>query len=316
MTKKVTRRARFLQEMNQVTPWALLEALIEPHYPKAGQGRRPMPLNVMLRIYFMQQWFCLSDPAMEDALYDSHAMQRFASLELGRDAIPDETTILHFRHLLEKHDLTQQLFEAVRDLLQAQGILVKSGTITDATIIHAPASTKNRDQARDGEMSSTKKGTTWHFGMKAHVGADSKSGLAHTLVTTTASVHDSQKAGALLHGEEKELYGDKAYADEGRRQESRARGLKWRVCLKAKRGRKLSQREQRWNQSRNRVRARIEHGFGVVKQLWGYRKVRYRGLYKNTCQLFSLFLLSNLYRARRSLMRIQQWQMSRVGEHK
>ena len=303
--KKVTRREQFLEEMNAVTPWALLEALIEPHYPKAGKGRRPMPLQVMLRLYFMQQWFALSDPALEDALYDSHAMQRFVGLELGQDAIPDETTILHFRHLLEKHNLTQQLFDAVRKLLQDKGIMVKSGTITDATIIPAPASTKNRDKARDAEMSSTKKGNTWHFGMKAHVGADSKSGLVHTLETSTASLHDSQKAEALLHGEEKELYGDKAYADETRRKTYRSKGVKWRVCLKAKRGRKLSEREERWNKSRNRVRARVEHGFGVVKQLWGYRKVRYRGLYKNTCQLFSLFLLSNLYRARRQLMNIR-----------
>ncbi len=311
--KKVTRREQFLQEMDAVTPWALLESLIEPFYPKAGAGRRPMPLNAMLRMYFMQQWFALSDPGMEDALYDSSAMQRFAGLELGQNAIPDETTILHFRHLLEKHHLTQQLFDAVRDLLQDKGILVKSGTITDATIIHAPSSTKNRDRARDPEMSSTKKGNTWHFGMKAHVGADSKSGLVHTLETSTASVHDSQKAEALLHGEEKELYGDKAYADETRREQYRSKGVKWRVCLKARRGHPLSELEKSWNRSRNRVRARVEHGFGVVKHQWGYRKVRYRGLYKNTCQLFSLFMLSNLYRARRSLMRIEQWECSRSG---
>ena len=311
--KKVTRREQFLVEMDQVTPWATLEALIEPHYAKAGQGRRPMPLGMMLRIYFMQQWFALSDPGMEDALYDSTAMQRFAGVELGQDAIPDETTILHFRHLLEKHNLTQQLFNAVRDLLQEKGILVKSGTITDATIIHASSSTKNRDRKRDAEMSSTKKGNTWHFGMKAHVGACSKSGLVHTLETSTASVHDSKKAEELLHGEEKELYGDKAYANEGRQKHYRARGVKWRVCSKAKRDEALSEQKKIWNKCRNRVRARVEHSFGVVKQQWGYRKVRYRGLYKNTCQLFSLFTLCNLYRARRSLIRIQNWEMSRAG---
>ncbi len=311
--KKVTRREQFLQEMDAVTPWALLESLIEPFYPKAGAGRRPMPLNAMLRMYFMQQWFALSDPGMEDALYDSSAMQRFAGLELGQNAIPDETTILHFRHLLEKHHLTQQLFDAVRDLLQDKGILVKSGTITDATIIHAPSSTKNRDRARDPEMSSTKKGNTWHFGMKAHVGACHKSGLVHTLETSTASVHDSQKADELLHGQEKERYGDKAYADEGKRQEHSQRGVKWRVHIKASRGRELSQQEQKWNQSRNRVRSRVEHSFGVVKHLWGYRKVRYRGLYKNRCQLFSLFLLCNLYRARKSLIRIQKYELAQAG---
>ena len=311
--KKVTRREQFLVEIDQVTPWATLEALIEPYYAKAGKGRRPMPLGMMLRIYFMQQWFALSDPGMEDALYDSHSMQRFAGLELGQDAIPDETTILHFRHLLERHNLTQQLFNAVRDLLQDKGILVKSGTITDATIIHAPSSTKNRDQARDAEMSSTRKGNTWHFGMKAHVGACSKSGLVHTLETSTASVHDSKKAETLLHGEEKELYGDKAYANEGRQKQCKARGVKWRVCDKAKQDQALTAQQQSWNKSRNRVRARVEHGFGVVKQQWAYRKVRYRGLYKNTCQLFSLFTLCNLYRARRSLMRIQSWEMNRAG---
>ncbi len=311
--KKVTRREQFLQEMDQVTPWCTLEALIEPYYPKAGNGRRPTPLSVMLRISLLQQWFALSDPAMEDALYDSTSMQRFAGLELGQNSIPDETTILHFRHLLEKHNLTSKLFEAVNGLLQDKGILLKHGTLTDATIIHAPSSTKNRDRARDGEMSSTKKGSTWHFGMKAHVGACSKSGLVHTLETSTASVHDSQKADELLHGQEKERYGDKAYADEGKRQEHSQRGVKWRVTIKASRGRELSQQEQKWNQSRNRVRSRVEHSFGVVKHLWGYRKVRYRGLYKNRCQLFSLFLLCNLYRARKSLIRIQKYQLAQAG---
>lgn len=222
-----------------------------------------MPLSVMLRIYFLQQWFALSDPAMEDALYDNTSMQRFAGLELGQNSIPDETTILNFRHLLEKHDLTSQLFEAVNGLLQDKGILLKRGTITDAAIIHAPSSTKNRDRARDPEMSSTKKGNTWHFGMKAHIGACSQSGLVHTLETSTASVHDSQKADELLHGEEEELYGDKAYANEAKRQEHSQRNVKWRVNIRASRGRELSQQEQKWNQSRNRVRARAEHCFGV-----------------------------------------------------
>ncbi len=309
--KKVTRREQFLQEMDQVTPWSTLEALIEPFYPKAGNGRRPTPLSVMLRISLLQQWFALSDPAMEDALYDSPSMQRFAGLELGQNSIADETTLLNFRHLLQKHNLTSQLFEAVNGLLQDKVILLKHGTITDATIIHAPSSTKNRDRARDGEMSSTRKGNTWYFGMKAHVGACSKSGLVHTLETSTASVHDSQIADELLHGEEKERYGDKAYADGGKRREHSQRGVKWRVSIKASRGRELS--EQKWNRSRNRVRSRVEHSFGVVKHLWGYRKVRYRGLYKNQCQLFSLFLLCNLYRARKSLIRIQKYELARDG---
>lgn len=311
--KKVTRREAFLAEMEQIVPWSALEALVEPHYPKAGGGRRPMPLQAMLRIYFMQQWFQLSDPAMEDALYDSHSMQRFAGLEVGRDAIPDETTILHFRHLLEKHKLTETMFATVRDDLTTKGIMVRQGTITDATTIHAPGSTKNQDKARDAEMSSTKKGNNWHFGMKAHVGVDSKSGLAHTLVCTTASVHDSQVADQLLHGEEREVYGDKAYSSEERRQAFISRGVRWRVCLKAARGKSLTSQEQAWNQSRSRIRSRVEHGFGVIKHLWGYRKVRYDGLTKNRCQLFALFTLSNLYLARRSLLRIQQWQQCHNG---
>ena len=310
--KKVTRREHFLGEMDQVTPWPALEELIEPHYPKAGRGRRPMSLSTMLRIYFLQQWFQLSDPAMEDALYDSQSLQRFAGLELGEDAIPDESTILHFRHLLEQQDLTRKMFELVRRQLQDKGVLVREGTIMDATIIHAPVSTKNRDKARDGEMSSTRKGSQWHFGMKAHVGADSRSGLVHTLVTTTASVHDSQVADDLLHGEEREIYGDRAYSDETRRQDFRDKGVRWRVAIKARRGCELGRQAQSWNQSRNRVRARVEHAFGVVKSLWGYRKVRYRGLFKNTCHLLTLFTLSNLYRARRSLLRIQHWESCRT----
>jgi IS5 family transposase len=311
--KKVTRREAFLAEMEQIVPWSSFEALIEPHYPRAGNGRRPMPLSAMLRIYFMQQWFQLSDPAMEDALYDSHSMQHFAGLEVGRDAIPDETTILNFRHLLEKHKLTEKMFTAVRVDLQSKGIMVRQGTIMDATTIHAPSSTKNQEKARDAEMSSTKKGNNWHFGMKAHVGADSKSGLAHTLVTTTASVHDSQVADQLLHGEEREVYGDKAYSDEERRQAFTAKGVRWRVCLKASRGQSLTTQEQAWNKSRSRIRSRVEHGFGVIKHLWGYRKVRYKGLTKNRCQLLTLFTLSNLYLARKSLLRIQHWQQCHCG---
>lgn len=311
--KKMTRREQFLQEMEQVTPWQELEKVIEPHYPQAASGRPRMPLPMMLRIYFMQQWFQLSDPAMEDALYDSHCMQRLAGLELGQDAIPDETTILNFRHLLEEHKLTEQMFHLVRRQLQDKGVLVREGTIMDATIIHAPASTKNQEQSRDEEMSSTKKGKQWYFGMKAHVGADSRSGLVHTLVCSTASVHDSQVAPQLLHGEEREVYGDKAYHDQSRRETLHRQGVGWRVTRKAVRGHELSAGMKRWNRSRNRVRARVEFSFGVVKNVWGYRKVRYRGLAKNSCQLFALFTLSNLYMARRSLLRIQQWENCRCG---
>jgi IS5 family transposase len=298
--------------MDAVTPWAMLEGLVEPHYPRGEQGRPPMPLRTMLRIYFMQQWFQLSDPAMEDALYDSQSMQRFAGLELGRDAIPDETTILNFRHLLERHELTGAMFGAVRDYLEEKGILVRQGTIMDATIIHAPSSTKNRDKGRDADMSSTRKGNQWYFGMKAHIGVDNKSGLVHSVVCTTASVHDSKMADDLLHGDEREIYGDKAYCDEKRRQAFRAKGVRWRVSLKAKRGAELSERDKKWNKSRNRVRAKVEHSFGIVKNVWGYRKVRYDGLSKNADQMFTLFTLSNIYLARKSLQRILSWQQGLV----
>jgi len=299
--KKVTRRESFLSEMDSIIPWKEFVSLIEPHYPKSGKGRRPMPLESMLRIYFMQQWFQLSDPGMEDALYDSYSMQRFAKLEVGRDAIPDETTILHFRHLLEEHDLPKQLFDSVRNDLESKGILLHQGTITDATIIHASNSIKNKTQSRDPEMSVTRKGRTWHFGMKAHVGVDSKTGLAHTLVCTTASTHDSQIADQLLHGREKEIYGDKAYSDQKRKSTFTAKGVRWRVSIKAPRGKNLTTQQQAWNKSRNKVRARVEHGFATIKHLWGYRKVRYKGLKKNQAQLYTLFALANIYRARKKL---------------
>jgi IS5 family transposase len=210
---KVTRRERFLGEMDQVIPWGKILALIEPHYPKAGNGTPPMPMERMLRIYFMQQWFNLSDPAMEDALYDSESMRRFAAVELVEDAIPDESTILRFRHLLERHQLTQQIFNLVRGLLEQKRLLLKSGTIVDATIIEAPPSTKNQDKARDPEMRQTKKGKGWHFGMKAHVGTD-LNGLVHTLVTTDAAQSEFKQLPKLLHGQERELYGDQAYWSE------------------------------------------------------------------------------------------------------
>jgi len=303
--KKVTRREEFLSEMEATVPWSLLLKLIEPHYPRGERGRPPLGLPVMLRIYCMQQWFQLSDPAMEDALYDSMSMQRFAGIDLSGDTVPDETTILNFRHLLEAHDLTERIFSEIQGYLEGKGLLVRNGTIMDATIIHASSSTKNEARARDPEMSSTKKGNQWHFGMKAHVGADSRSGLVHTVVCTTASAHDSSQAEALQHGSEREVYGDKAYSNEEKTREYRARGVKYKVSLKARRGRELSERDKQWNRSRNRVRARVEHVFGVVKHLWGYRKVRYRGIAKNASQLFGLFALANLYLARGQLMKLQ-----------
>ncbi len=297
--KKKTRKERFLGEMDAVLPWPVLLAPVLEHYPKAGNGRRPIGASVMLRIYFMQQWYGLSDPAMEDSLYDVESMRRFAGVDLN--GVPDETTICKFRHFLEAHGLTETLFRNTKRYLSDRGMMISEGTIVDATIIHAPASTKNKDRKRDPEMASTKKGNTFHFGMKAHVGSDPK-GRVHSVATTPASVHDSQVMEACLHGKEKAIYGDKTYADDKRRQKAQSEGVTWRVHRKAKRGRRLTCADRSFNRKSNRVRARVEHPFGIIKHLWGYRKVRYRGLAKNTAQLFTLFALANFYMARRELV--------------
>jgi IS5 family transposase len=298
---KVTRRGRFLAEMDAVIPWKHLGSLIEPHYPKAGNGTQPMPMQRMLRIYFMQQWFNLSDPAMEDSLYDSESMRRFAGIDLGDDAVPDETTILRFRHLLEKHGLTESIFKQIRTLLEQKRLLLKSGTIVDATIIEAPPSTKNQDQARDPEMHQTKKGGEWHFGMKAHVGTDTR-GIVHSLTTTPANLSDVGQMGQLLHGQEREVFGDQAYWSESHRQGALARGIRYRINRRPNPGRPLTRHERRLNRLRSATRARGEHAFQVVKCLWGFTKVRYRGLAKNTARLFTAFALANLYLLRRRLL--------------
>jgi len=306
---KVTRRERFLGEMDAVIPWKHLNRLIEPHYPKAGNGTQPMPQERMLRIYFMQQWFNLSDPAMEDALYDSESMRRFAGIELSEDAIPDETTILRFRHLLEKHYLTQAIFSQVRELLEQKRLLLKSGTIVDATIIEAPPSTKNAEGARDPEMHQTKKGKDWHFGMKAHVGTDPH-GIVHSLSTTAANVADITELPKLLHGQEREVFGDQAYWNEFHRQCAKASGIRYRINRRGSSSRPLTEYQRFINRCRSSSRARGEHAFHVVKRLWGFAKVRYRGLAKNTARLFSAFALANLYLLRRRLLAAQgtcQW---------
>ena len=298
---KVTRRERFLGEMDQVIPWGKILQLIEPHYPKAGNGTQPLPMERMLRIYFMQQWFNLSDPAMEDTLYDSESMRRFAGVELIEDAIPDETTILRFRHLLEKQQLTQQIFNLVRGLLEQKRLLLKSGTIVDATIIEAPPSTKNQDKARDPEMRQTRKGPNWHFGMKAHVGTD-LNGLVHTLVTTHAAQSDFSQLPKLLHGQERQLYGDQAYWSDLHRQAAREHGVRYLVNRRPHPTRALTEHDRKLNRQRSATRARCEHAFHVVKRLWGFSKVRYRGLAKNTARLYTAFALANLYLARRRLL--------------
>lgn len=302
--KKVTRREKFLTEMEVVVPWLRLIALIEPHYPKMGPkgGRPAIPLETMLRVYFLQQWYALSDPMAEESLYDSDAMRRFAGLELGDDRIPDETTILNFRHLLERHTLTEAIFGEVNAYLAENGMALRSGTLVDATIIDAPSSTKNKAGKRDPEMSSTKKGNDWYFGMKAHVGVDADSGLVHSLATTTAKVHDSQVWSDLLHGAETSVWADKAYVSAQRSEAFAGPGKFWGVMRKAPKGGELHPDDDYINHLIAKVRAKVEHPFRVLKRQFGYIRTRYRGLPKNRAQLFSLFALGNLYHARRCLM--------------
>jgi IS5 family transposase len=299
---KVTRRERFLAEMDTVIPWARLIALIEPHYHQAGRGRQPHELERMLRVYFLQQWFNLSDPQAEDAIYDSESMRRFARVELGQDKVPDESTILRFRHLLEQQGLTESIFEAVKDLLIEHGLLLRAGTIVDATIIAAPSSTKNASGTRDPEMKQTRKGNAWHFGMKLHVGTDRR-GTVHSLTATHAAASDIGQMPHLLHGEESVVYGDQAYWKEADRQAFEEAGVRYRVNRRAPRGnRNLSRRSRAINRARSRARARCEHPFRVVKQLWGFTKTRYRGIAKNLARAQTMFALANLYALRHRLM--------------
>jgi transposase, IS5 family len=302
--RKPTRREQFLAEMDRVVPWHELCALIEPVYPQAGNGRPPVGLERMLRLYFLQQWFNLSDPAVEDALYESVSMCRFVGIDLGREPVPDETTICKFRHLLEEKELGPRLFAAVGQHLTAQGLRVTRGTIVDATIISAPASTKNRAHARDPEMRSTKKGNQWYFGMKAHVGVDSRTKLIHSVVATPASVHDSQVLPQLLHGRETRVWGDRAYAGQRLAIAAAAPGARDFTHRKAYRSRPLSRADHARNRTKSQVRAKVEHTIGVIKRIFGFTKVRYRGLAKNTHRLWVTCALANLFMARRILLRL------------
>ena len=299
---KVTRRERFLAEMDAVIPWSRLVDLIEPHYPNTGKGRPPHDLERMLRIYFLQQWFNLSDPQAEDAIYDSESMRRFARVELGDDKIPDESTILRFRHRLEKHGLTEGIFEAVKDLLTEKRLTLRAGTIVDATIIAAPSSTKNATGRRDPEMKQTRKGKNWHFGMKLHIGTDCR-GIVHSVTATHAAESDLKQLPHLLHGEETSLYGDQAYWKEADRQAFEERGVRYRVNRRAPGGNKnLSERWRKINRARSRTRACCEHPFRVIKQLWGFEKTRYRGIAKNLARAQTMFALANLYAVRHRLL--------------
>lgn len=297
--RKTTRREVLLAEMNQVVPWAELCAAIEPVYPTpAGAGRRPVGVERMRRIYFLQQWFNLSDPAVEEALYDSTAMRTFVGIDLGREPVPDETTVCRFRHLLETHRLGATLFEAVNRHLAARGVRVATGTIVDATIISAPSSTKNAAQARDPEMHQTAKGKQWYFGMKAHLGVDSQTKLIHAVTATPANVADSTVLPALLPGREPRVYGDQAYRGQTaviRQHAPRAQDF---TNRRHRHGGQVDEVEREKNRTKAKVWAKVEHAIGVIKRIFGFTKVRYRGLYTNTHRLLVTCALANLFLVR------------------
>jgi IS5 family transposase len=301
MTKH-TRADRFLDEMKQVVPWEELVRVVEPHYKNASSGRKPTDLLLLLKLHCLQLWYNLSDPGLEDAVHDRLSFQRFLSLDPLVQRVPDESTILHFRHLLEKHRLGEAIFARVREQLEAQGLLVKTGTIVDATILEAPASTKNQDQSRDPQMAATRKGGQWHFGMKAHIGADLKSGLVHSLTTSAANEHDSNFLGALTHGQEELLAADSAYGSMTLKALCRRVGVFYLINHKPGNGRSLTEKQRAENRRNSAIRAKVEFPFRVIKQLWGHTRVRYRGIAKNTSRLFMLFALSNLYLVRRTLL--------------
>lgn len=305
LSTKKTRKREFLEEMERVVPWAVLVQIVEPHYPKAKTGRPPFRIETMLRIHYLQQWFGLSDPAMEEALHDVPLYREFARLDGATARLPDETTILRFRHLLERHDLAVDMLRVVNDLLQHKGLLLRTGTAVDATLIAAPSSTKNIEGERDPEMKQTKKGNQWYFGMKAHIGVDAESGLTHTVTTTAANKADVTEVGKLLHGKEKTVHADAGYT--GAEKHAPKRGRKWHIA--AKRGSikampegELKDAAKEVEYLKAAVRAKVEHPFRVIKRQFGYQKVRYRGLAKNTVQIMTLFALSNLWMMRRRLL--------------
>jgi IS5 family transposase len=306
--KKVTRRERFLSEIDAVTPWGVLEAELEKHYPRSGgRGRPPIGLKRMLRMYVAQQCFGLSDEGIEDALYDSQAIRQFVGLDLGRESAPDATTLLKFRHLLEEKGLTKRIFEVINGHLAQKGLLMREGTIVDATLMAAPSSTKNAEGKRDPEMHQVKKGNQWYFGMKAHVGVDMASGLVHTVVGTAANVSDVTQAYALLHGEEQAVLGDAGYQGVHKREENRGKSVDWHVAMRPGKRKVLPKDEhgvlqERYEQAKASVRAKVEHAFHVVKNVFQHKRTRYRGLAKNTAQLYTLFGLANLVRAKRWLL--------------
>ena len=302
--RKATRREKFLAEMDKVVPWPELSALIEPFYPKATSvGGRPVTgLERMLRIHCLQLWFNLSDPAVEEALYDSRAMRAFVGIDLGCEPVPDETTVMRFRHLLEKHELGAKIFEEVGRVLLARGLRLSKGTIVDATIIAAPSSTKNASGERDPEMHQTKKGNQWHFGMKAHIGVDSQSKLIHSVVLTPANTADSQVLDRLLHGQEERVYGDQAYIGQGEVIRAIAPRAKDFINRRCKWKNFVDEATKAKNRIKSRIRARVEHPIGVMKCVFGFRKVRYRGLAKNGNRVFVTAALINIFLVRGVLL--------------
>jgi IS5 family transposase len=307
--RKRTKRERFLAQMEAVVPWKALIDLIKPHYPKAGSkgGRPAYPLETMLRIHLMQQWYDLSDPAMEDALIEVPTMRRFAGIDLISERIPDETTILGFRHLLEKHNLGKQIFETVKAHLKDQGMSMKQGTIIDATLIAAPSSTKNKKGERDPEMHQTKKGNQWYFGMKVHIGVDKDNGLIHSIETTSANVHDLTPAAELLHGEETVVYADSGYQGIEKREEMKGKAVGFRVAMRPGKRRALpdtpeGRLDDLIETAKAHIRAKGEHPFRVIKRQFGFQKTRLRGMMKNGCKVNVLAALANLFMARHLLL--------------
>jgi IS5 family transposase len=301
-----SRRELFLDEMNQVVPWSELQALVEPHYAKAGLGRRPVGLGIMLRTYFVQQWFNLSDPGVEEAFYESAALRRFAGVDLGVAPAPDETTICRFRHLLEKHRLGEEMLETVNRHLASKGIQIATGTIVDATIIHAPSSTKNASGQRDPEMHQTRKGNQWYFGLKAHIGVDSKQGVVHSVCTSAASVADKHMLPDLLHGEERKVWGDGVYQGQTETIREAAPHAQDMTCRRTKFKNYVDEVARRKNTTKSHVRAKVEHVFRILKRVFGFDKVRYRGIAKNHSRLCANFALVNLYLHRKHLATLVQ----------
>ena len=306
LVHKRTRKREFLDEMELVVPWVELIGLIEPHAPKGKNGRPPFAVSTMLRIHFMQQWFGLSDPAMEESLHDIPLHREFAKLDAGVSRLPDESTILRFRHLLEKHELSAKILSTINAILANHGLLLKAGTVVDATLIAAPSSTKNKSGERDPEMHQTQKGNQWYFGMKAHIGVDADSGLVHAVIGTAANVNDVTQGHALLHGEEVDVFADAGY--QGATKRAEATGVDWHIAMRPGKRRaldkdtKLGAMLDKIEKLKAGIRAKVEHPFRVIKRQFGFTKVRYRGLLKNTAQLVTLFALSNLWMARQHLI--------------